>query len=275
MSVIVETVTIVLTTDKTLRNSEGLALQVSNIVADTTHTLMTRFIDVSLESLLFTHLNSNDFYTSPESISEGHSLLGSSSQGPFFTLKTTYYMPQSVLAGRLLMHISLASFKLNLDSHLLPSFHLVHSFIDPIRTTLDAFQSTETVPSPIPLSPDSVQLLPQRDLEIHMDSEGCIVYIQSNDVLLNVSLRTVSYSMNTREKIEHELSVDSLGLVLNDICFLELGDGSDLKGVLVSLSSSRELNVSLAELRCVLNPFIQLDLFNQLLQVASHDHSNR
>ena len=266
MSMILESVTIVLTNNKTDRR--GVACHLTNLVADTTHTLMTRFVDISLESLVISYLNSSDYSTS-EAITEGHALFASSSHGPFLTLKSTYYMPQSVLAGKLLMHVTLALFEVSLDSYLFSFLQLIHSFFEPIQTTLKLLHSKETPSASVIALSNPLPSSSQRDFEVHADCEGCVVNIQSNDVELNLSFHTVRYCMNTKEKHKQELQIGSLKLTLNNACVLKLGNGPDWQGVVVSVSSSNELVVVLTGLECTLCPFIQLNLIQQLIQVSS------
>ena len=137
LGITLEAITICLSEDKQQRTSEGIALQLEKLVIDSTHTLMTRFVDFSLESFSILHLSSTDYLSSLEALNEGHAILMSPSTGPVLTVKSTRYQEQSVLAGKVVAHVNIALLNVVVDRYLKAGMNLIGSLLEPVEGTME------------------------------------------------------------------------------------------------------------------------------------------
>ena len=293
VNVNVDSLSVVFTRDKRSRASEGLGLQLSRLVINSTHTLMTRFFDCSLASLGLYRLTTTDCFTSPDAITDGTGILLSVSQGPAVTLKTTYFMPQSVLAGKLILHAAVAPLSCSIRTTLLASTALLLDAAHPIRRTLELAKSRASTKA-VTKKESS-----QRTVELHCDCGELELWIHGEDDAsglhvdgergghvegergghmegdrngrgeddfgLRLTVGTLSFvDMGTKE-----LSIDTILLQLDGTGVLSLGGLADSKGFALSLTPEKDLSISLGKMQCNLNPSLQLQQLTAIVQVGT------
>ena len=140
LRITLESVTVCVSNDKQQRSSEGIALQLDKLVVDSTYTLMTKFVDCSLNTFTLLHLTSTDYLTSFEALSEGHAIITSPSPEPVFSVKSTTYQEKSVLAGRVVVHVNVAFLNMVVDNHLKAGMKLIGSLIEPVEEMMNTLQ---------------------------------------------------------------------------------------------------------------------------------------
>ena len=175
VNVSVDSLSVVFTRDKRSRASEGLGLQLLRLVVNSTHTLMTRFFDCSLASLGLYRLTTTDCFTSPDALTDGTGILLSVSQGPAITLKTTYFMPQSVLAGKLILHAAVAPLSCSIRTTLLASTALLLDSAHAVRHTLELAKSRAS--TKMVAKKESSQ----RTVELHCDCGGLELLVHGEE----------------------------------------------------------------------------------------------
>ena len=244
---------------------------------------MTRFFDCSLASLGLYRLTTTDCFTSPDALTDGTGILLSVSQGPAITLKTTYFMPQSVLAGKLILHAAVAPLSCSIRTTLLASTALLLDSAHAVRHTLELAKSRAS--TKMVAKKESSQ----RTVELHCDCGGLELWVHGEEEPagvhpegerggllegerggraeedgLHLTVGTLSFvDMGTKE-----LSIDTILLQLDGTGVLSLGGLADNKGFALSLTPEKDLSISLNDLQCNLNPSLQLLQLTTVVQVG-------
>lgn len=138
------------------------------ILLESSHSLVARFFDASVRELALVPIYSNDFYSNTE-------LLHDFKNSPFYltsnenviTLKSTFYMPQSIYSGKEIYFLQLGLFNFTVNHSLYSILQFANHIVDSYHSPLQKILTRTPTSQPVPPPPSTVH-----DLDVHIAVDG-------------------------------------------------------------------------------------------------------